>query len=455
MSPNEDISASGQYSLSANIVLALRILLGTMSVVGLIGWGYSVLFFLAYYGRHMLAHWSVLIVLFPFVYLLLALFFSVRLPSLKTFFISGAVLNAPLVASFVYAVLHVEDQLRPGALVPIAYVLAWTCLGVMRWFIERHVSTLPRVITVAVLGGGLLLSATTVWPLMIDYRSEAQRYFQAAINANTADARSGFTEALRSATGIRRKEERIQFLGHIAVAQANRRLYEDSSETLKIYLDSDVENDDKERLFTSLTGAQIKNKDYGLALETARKLTSHQTLEIQYLSMEAVAAAETRDLEHATHILDVANTLANEQNESTRKSAFMHIADAQAKIGWHDAALNSAQRAGTENLIWVLGSMGVQEAERGYKESARHTMRVIHDTVDAAARDCSSRESVELKDRCLSELINKLGDAQFFQQARFVANKISSISKKDLALTRILDFEARFLNRDLEEVMTH
>ena len=300
----------------------------------------------------------------------------------------------------------------------------------------------------------LLLVAVTVWPLTIDHESEARRFMQAAAaSSNVAETRVNFSEALQHATRIRHQLQRSMFLRQIVIEQADRRLYDDSTETIKTYM-ADLDQRDKEELLLSIISKQIRNKDYGTAIATAKNVNLDAVLQIQNLGSEAVSRAKQGKVEEARQILATAITLANSQEVASMQTMqFMHIAEAQAKIGWHDGAMDSARRAGTERLFALLGSIGANEAEAGNKESARQTIQVIHETFGIAVNKCLGQGRVEERDRCLSKLVVELGDDRFFYLARSAASKISSISQRDLASRKISEFAAKYLNRDLEGVI--
>jgi hypothetical protein len=440
--------------LAVSFVHPLRVLLALMSIVGLLSWSYNVLFVVAYYGKGVFASPAAALFFVPYAYLLTSLYFCVRKPSIKTLSIMGLVLNAPLVAIFIYWLSHIEDYLPLNALVPVAYILVWFFLWLAYWFVDHEISARTQAVTIAIVSGGLLLGAALVWPLMIDHESQARNFLQAAVNGSPGEARTNFAESLQHTTRIRRFFNRSQMLQQIAIAQAQRKLYDDSSTTLKSYLENGFEERDKEQLLTSIVMAQLKNKDYEIALATARTLNSYMTLQIQYFGLEAVSKAQEGKDDEARQILNVATTLANEQKvASLQKIAFMHIAEAQAKIGWHDGALDSARRAGPENSFALLGSIGVNEAEAGHKESARQTMRVIDEMLGSAVDKCLNYGTETESDRCLLKLVNELGDDRFFHLARSAASKISSISERDLASRRISNFGAKYLNSDLEDLM--
>lgn len=440
--------------LAASFVFPLRVLLGVMSIVGLLGWSYIVLFALAYYGKGVFASPAAVLFLVPYAHLLTSLYFSIKKPSLKTLSILGIVLNAPLVAVFIYWLSHIEDYLGLNALVPVAYVLVWLFLWLTRWFVDHQIPARTQAVTIAIVGGGLLLGAALVWPLLIDHESEARNFLQAAVNGNPDEARKNFAASLHHTNQVRRSLSKNQLLQQIAVAQAHRKFYDDSSTTLKRYVENGSEERDKEQLVTSIVMAQIKNRDYETALATARTLGSYMTLQIQYLTLEAVAKAQVGKHDEAKQILNVAITLANEQKvETVQKMAFMHIAEAQAKIGWHDGALDAARRAGPENLFALLGSIGVNEAEAGHKESARQTMRVIDELLRSAVDTCLRNGTEPDRDRCLLKLVNELGDHRFFHLARSAAGKISAIPERDLASRRISNFGAKYLNSDLQDLI--
>jgi len=423
-------------------------------MAGLLGWTYLTLFVLAWGGRAILVHQAVFFYLFGYVYFLLSLYPCFKKPSIKALSIMGLVLNVPMAVLFIYWVSHLVDYLTPGAFVPLAYILVWTFLWIARWFVDRNISARSQAVTMTLVAGVLVLGAATVWPLTIDHESEARRFLQAAVTDNAMEARANFSEALRHATHIRNDADKIQFLQQIAMAQAQLRLYDESSDTIKTYLGNSLEEHDKEYLLTSIVRTQVKNKDYEIALATAKVMNAAGRFQVQSLTLEAVSTAKEGKAEEARQILDTAITLANEQKDMSKHTmAFMHIAEAQAKIGWHDGALNSAPRAGTENLFAILGMIGANEAEAGYKESARQTMQVIYETLGIAVEKCLSHRTVERRDRCQSKLVIELGDYGFFHLARSTATQISSISERDLAFRKISDFQTKYLNRDREEII--
>jgi len=433
-------------------MLPLRILLAAMSVAGLLGWSFIVLVSLAYYGKGVLASLALPVIVFGYAYLLLSLYSCIKTPSVKTLSIMGVILNAPMVAAFIYSLAHVERQLRPGALIPVAYVLAWTGLWLGRWFVDHQISGRRQVATIALGGAGLLLGAVFVWPLTIDHEFEAYRFLQAAFSESPLNAQSSLEQALRYAKQIRQPSQRTAVLQQIAVAQARRRLYEDSSNTIKIYLEKGLDRRDMEDLLTSIVMAQIENKDYERALTTARILNDSGRFSVQRLTLQAISTANAGRTHEARQILEAATTLANEQQVGTRQtSSFMHLAEAHSKIGFHDDALKWAQKVGPEHIFATLGSNGVNEAEAGYKDSARHTLQVIEETLDTSVRNCLQHPTSEKKDLCLSKLVDKLGDHRFFHLARATASKINGISLKDRAFRHISGFEAKYLREDIEE----
>ncbi len=455
MNPNEPTAVPINSSFHDNLVLASRSLLGVISVAGLLGWSYGMLVILGYYGKGAFAGPTSLLLLFPYTYLLLSLYSSFKKLSLKTLIIMGGVLNAPLVAVFTYGLLHIERYLKLTAFIPIVYILGWTFLCIARWFVDHHVSSQRRAITLTVLFGFLLVGGVTVWPHTIDHEEKALHFLQAAAHGDPVNARANFSESLRHATLIRRKADSLRFIQQIAMVQANRKFYDDSSNTIKTYLDTNLEQKDREWLTTSIIRTQLKNKDYALALSTARPLNCSERFHVQPLTLEAESLIAAGRPEEARQILNVAITLANEQRNSNLQTYdFSYIADAQAKMGWHDGALESARQLGTRRIIGLLGSIGVREAEAGYKESARDSLRVIYETVHEAVAKCVKRETVEERDQCLSDLVDELGDDRFFNLARSVASRISSLPKRDLASIRISEFGTRYLNSDLEGLIT-
>jgi hypothetical protein len=433
-------------------VLPLRILLGAMSLAGLLGWSYAILVVVAYYGKYLLSSPASLGILLPCIYLFLTLYSCIKTLAIKTLTVLGAVLNAPLLALFLYSLWEITDYLNLAAFVPAAYILVWTFLLIARWFADYQLSGRQRAITVSSLAGVLLLGAVAVFPLTVDHESKAQNYFQAAIHGSHNETRANFAESLRHATLIGRKYERVQLIQQIALAQATHRLYDDSN-TTRSYLNNDANAGDGDWLTSALVRVQLKNRDYELALATARPLNSSGRFQIQYLALEAEASAREGELEEARQILKTAITLASEQpNENTQKYAFMFIAEAQSKIGWHDGAIESAQRYGRENSIALLGSIGVNEAEAGHNEAAQRTLQLIYATVNEAIGNCLQRRAEE-KDQCLLELVEKLGDDRLFHLARTAATRMISISKRDLAYRSISNFEAKYLNSDLEDLI--
>ena len=419
----------------------------------MLGWAYETLFALGWSGGAILLHPAVFILLFGYVYLLLSLFVCFKNPSIKTLSIICVVLNLPLAALFIYWASHIQDYLAPQHFVPLAYILVWTFLTITRWFVDNRISALGQAVAITLVAAVLLLVASTVWPLTIDHESEARRFMQAAAGSNLAEARANFSEALQHATRIRDQFQRSVFLRQIVIAQADRRLYDDSTETIETYL-ADLHQRDKEELLLSIVRKQISNKDYGTAIATAKNLNSYAVLQIQDLGSEAVSQAKQGKVEEARQILATAITLANSQEvASTQTTQFMHIAEAQAKIGWHDGAMDSARRAGTGRTFAILGSIGANEAETGNKESARQTIQVIHETFEIAVNKCLHHGTVEVRDRCLSKLVIELGDDRFFYLARSAAGKITSISERDLASRKIAEFAAKYLNRDLEGII--
>jgi tetratricopeptide (TPR) repeat protein len=435
--------------MTANVVV--RGLLMLMTVGALFLWSYGSLLLIAWGGRAILMTPGVLALLFGYVYLLLSLYACFRKPSLKGLSVMAVLLNLPLAAFFIYSVSHYEDHLKLGTLVLPAFMLAWVFLCLTRWFLDSRISTGVQVITYTVATGLMLFGAVKIWPHMVDHESEALTVMRAAMASNGPLARAGFSEALRHASSISNKSRRSQVLQNIATSQARLGLYDDSTETIKLYLETDPEGQEKERLLSSIVMAQIDNKDYEAALATARKLDSYAVLQIQYFGFKAIDKAKEGHEEEARRIIDTAIALANEQKvPSTQTMQFMQIADALAKMGWHDAALASAQRSGTENSFILLGSIAVNEAKAGNTAPARQTMRVIQQTLELALKSCRSRKGVEERDQCLSRLVDELDDARFFNLGRSAARSISSTSKREDAFKRISDFASRFLNSDSE-----
>jgi hypothetical protein len=452
MQSNEFTTAPANSSVAAKLVLPLRILLGVMCLAGLLGWSYGILVVVAYYGHRSLTSPWILVFLLPFIYLILTLYSCLKTLSFKTLTILGAVLNAPLLALFLYSLANIEDYLRLQVFLPVAYILGWTFLLIARWFAGYQLSARKRAITISVMAGILLLATVSVFPLTVDHESEAVNFLRAGSDGSPGEAQANFAEALRHATRIRRKSQRVQLIQQIALAQASRKLYDDSKST-QAYL-NDAEEGDRDWLTSTLVRVQLKNGDYDLAHATARPLNSSGRFQIQYLALEAEASAREGRHEEARQILNTAIALANEQpNADTQTYSFMFIAEAQSKIGWHDGALESARRLGGRKSIALLGGIGVNEAEAGYKDSARQTMQIIYATVNEAIGNCLQRRAVEEKDQCLSELVDELGDDRFFHLARTAATRISSISKRDLAQRSIAVFEARYLNSDLEDLI--
>jgi hypothetical protein len=448
---DETIAASAQSSLASQLVLPLRILLATMCLGGVLFWSYGMLVIAGYYGRGVFASSAVFQLLVPYLYLFITLYCCFKKLSIKTLIILGAVLNAPLVALFIYFLTHFERYVGLNAFVPLAYVLGWSFLLLALWFAEHGLSTRKRAVTIAVLAGVLLLGAVAVFPLTVDHESEALTFLQAANDGSPDEARANFAESLRHAIRIRRKSERVQMIQQIAMGQARRKLYDDAN-TTRAYLDNGADEGDRDWLTDALVLQQLRNQDYSIALATARPMNSAGRFQIQRLTLEADSRAQEGQTEAAREILETAITLADEQpNQNTRTYAYAFIAEAQAKIGWHDGALASAQKYGAENSIGLLGSIGVNEAEAGYKDSARQTLQVIYGTVNEAMGNCLQRPTVAEKDRCLSELVDELGDDQFFRLARTAAERISTMPKRDLAGRSVSEFEARFLNVDLED----
>jgi hypothetical protein len=448
MKLNDSNAVSKQSRSEAKLILPFRALLALISLVGLLGWSYGILVVIAYTGKRGLVSPAAVMLLFGYVYLLLSLYSSFRKPSLKTLSIMGVMLNAPLVAVFIYALMHVERKLAPGAFVPVAYVLTWTGLWVGRWFVDHQISARRQVATIALGGAGVLLGAVFVWPLTIDHEFEAYRFIQAAFNESPLNTYSNFEEALRHAEQIRQPSQRTALLQQIAVAQAHRRLHEDSSNTIKTYLEKGLDPSDREDLLNSIVMAQIDNRDYERALTTARILNSSGRFSVQRLTLRAISTANAGKTHEARQILETAMILANEQVGTNQAFSFMNLAEAHSKIGFHDDALKWAQKVGPEHIFARLGSNGVNEAEAGYKDSARHTMQVIEETLDTSVRKCLRHPRSEDKDYCLSKLVDKLGNNRFFRLARATAAKMSSISSKDLAFRRISTFEAKYLNED-------
>ena len=441
-------------SFPASLLAPLRMLLATMCVGGLLGWSYVILFSLAYYGKAVFSSPFALLLLFPYAYLLLTLYFCFKPPSIKTLAIVGAILNTPLVLIFAYWVWRREDNLHINAFIPIAYVLVWFLLGTTRWLVEKRISGRGQAITFGVAAAILSLGAVIAWPMMINHRSESQKYLYTAVNGEPSDAKANFDASLQHALLIRREYERRSFLEEIAIAQARHRLYDDSANTIKTYLEKDLDQRDRDELMRSIVRAQITNKDYGAALTTARPLNSSGTFSVQSLTLEAVAAGKAGRMQEARQIIATAITLANEQTSADMQNySFGHIADAQAQLGEHDAALATAHRVNEKNLIVLLGSMGRNEAEAGYKESARDTLQVIYTTVAESASKCGSKKTSLERDQCLLTLVEVLGDDRFFNLATSVARSINSISTRDLAFRKIFKYEAQYLNSDLEDLI--
>ena len=440
-------------SSASDLESALRVLLAAISVIGLIYWSYLTLFVTAYYGIGSLASPYTVLLLFPFAYLLVSLFSSIKPPSIRTHTILTIVLNAPLVAFFIYSISAIEDYLRVTAFVPVIYVLAWSCIWLVRWFARNHTSVARQAITVGLLGAALTFGAVEVWPLMINHEAEAQRFLQEAVNGNPHEARENFAESRQHARLIHNEFGRREFLRQIAVAQANLRLYDDSSETIRVYIAEGPESRDKDQLLHQVVMSQVKNRDYNLALATAQNLEDSGSLQIQYLSLEAIAKSKAGNKDEARQILDVAITLADGQLERGQKFAFINIAEAQAEIGWHEAAVASARKSGTENWFGLLASIGIKEAEAGFKDSARDTMKLIESTVENRVTACR-RLKGDQTDRCLFELVEELGDRRFFNLATSVALKIDSLAQRDYALRRVLDFGIKFGTGDLEDMIS-
>lgn len=453
MQSNEFINASANSSVAAQLVLPLRILLGAMCIAGLLGWSYSVLVVVGYYGKGVFRSPESLVILLPFIYLLLTLYSCLKRLSIKTLTILAVVLNAPLLALFFYWLSHIEDYLKLTAFVPVAYILGWTFILIARWFADYQPSARKRAITIFSLACVLLLGAVKVFPLIVDHESGARNFLRAAIHGRPNETRVNFAKSLRHATLIRNKYVRVQLIQQIALAQATRKLYDDSSAT-QAYLNNEASASDENWLATALVRAQLKNRDYDLALATARPLNSSGRFQVQYLTLEAEARAQEGALEEARQILQTAIILASEQpNEIIRKQAFMFIAQAQSKIGWHDGAMESVHKYGHKYSIALLGSIAANENKAGHHEAAQQTLQVFYATVNEAIRNCLQRRTVEEKDKCLLELVDELGDDRFFRLARTAATRIVSISKKDLAYRSITNFEARHLNSDLEDLL--
>jgi hypothetical protein len=153
MHSNEFINASVKSSVAAKLVLPLRILLGAMSLAGLLGWSYAILVVVAYYGKYLLSSPASLGILLPCIYLFLTLYSCIKTLAIKTLTVLGAVLNAPLLALFLYSLWEITDYLNLAAFVPAAYILVWTFLLIARWFADYQLSGRQRAITVSSLAG--------------------------------------------------------------------------------------------------------------------------------------------------------------------------------------------------------------------------------------------------------------------------------------------------------------
>ena len=142
---NKSVTASAIRSTKSppatKFIVVLRVLLGAMSMAGLLGWSYLTLFVLGLGGRAILVHPIMFFYLFGYVYLLLSLYPCFKKPSIKTLFIMGLVLNVFPAVLFIYWVLNVVDYLTPGAFVPLAYILVWTLLWIALVCRSQHLGS--------------------------------------------------------------------------------------------------------------------------------------------------------------------------------------------------------------------------------------------------------------------------------------------------------------------------
>lgn len=424
---NKPVTASAirptKSPLATKFIVVLRVLLGAMSMAGLLGWAYLTLFALAWGGGAILVHPVVFFLLFGYVYLLLSPYLCFKNPPINTLTIIGGLLNLPPIVYFIYLVSHIEDKLQLAAFVPVAFVLVWFLLWLLRWFVARNVSTSKQILAIVIVLVGVIAGAAALKPLTTDPDSEARRLSAAGAQARNPDeAKRLFAKARDQANRIKNPYIREQPLSVIAYNQAKAGLIYDAEANA-----NECESDGARKIaFNSIVRGQLESGDWRGAVMTAK---SHEAGGVLFMALKenSVAKAQTGQIESAKEIMRFAEQTADDPAfESLRRWSFSAVAVAQAQLGLHDEALSSARKTGAEYAPEQLAFIAMTEKQAGYLEQSRASVQEAIRGVVALRKDTVSR------DNTLYELAAHLSDGGLFDEARLVANSIQSISTKEI-----------------------
>ena len=420
--------APATSSILAQFTIPLRILLAVACVCGLIGWAYVTLFVFAWGGRTTLYSPVVLILLFGDFYLLLSFYRSLKISSFKSFTITGAILNLPVVVYAVYLFSHIEDKLQLPALVPLFFLIVWLLLWLTRWSSERNISNAKQVLTitaicVCVVGGAFWIGAHAKDP-----STEAHKLSELAVQAGNADeARQLFARAKDQASRIKNPYIREEPLQVIAYNQAKAGLVTDAEVTAN----ECVSDSARKMAFNAIVRGQVDHGDWNGAVVSAK---AHDAGSVLFMALKehCFANAEAGNIDKAKEIMRFAEQAASDPAfKDLRRWSFGYVALVQAKLGLHDEALSSAKKTGAEYAPEHFALVALTEKQAGYFENSGASIHEAIDAVKALRSDTASR------DHTFYELAGQIAEWGMLDEAVLVGESIQSANTKDILFRSI------------------
>ena len=109
----------------SSLAQAARFLLGLVSFIGLCGWIYLTLAISGYLGFPKNA-WDAIGLSYPYIYLMLTLYFCWATPSRRTLLTSGVILNLPILGVVIFAIIAFRFEAWFGIVVCLLFLVLWS-----------------------------------------------------------------------------------------------------------------------------------------------------------------------------------------------------------------------------------------------------------------------------------------------------------------------------------------